>query len=244
MKALSILLFLCLFTLLGGLRAQPRFITHGKIEFEKRTNQHSLLDEESVWDEMMKKEFPKFASTYFDLYFDEHTSLYKPGREPENNKIHWALNYMSNIVYKDLDHGTALTQKSIFGSDYLITDSLRNVTWKISAEPRTIAGFECHKAVGKVFDSVVVIAYYTDEIIPSSGPESFQGLPGMILGLAIPRMHTTWYATKLELVDIGAKDLALPKEGKKTTGPLFKEQMKEFLKNNDWLKKLSWQMLI
>jgi GLPGLI family protein len=244
MKALRLIPFLCLFAALGGLKAQPKFITHGKIEFEKRTNQHSLLDEESVWDELMKKEYPKFASTYYDLYFNEQGSLYKPGREPENNKIHWALNYLSNIVYKDLEHGSTLTQKNLFGSDYLIRDSLQKVDWKLSSEPRTIAGFECRKAVGKVFDSVIVIAYYTDEIVPSTGPESFNGLPGMILGLAIPRMHTTWYATKLELVDVGAKELTPPKEGKKITGAEFKGQMSEFLKNNDWLKKLSWQMLI
>ena len=154
------------------------------------------------------------------------------------------MNYLSNTVYKDLEHGNTLTQKSLFGSDYLISDSLQKVEWKISTEPRTIAGFECRKAVGKIFDSVIVIAYYTDEIVPSTGPESFNGLPGMILGLAIPRMHTTWYATKLELVDVGAKELTPPKEGKKITGPQFKGQMSEFLKNNDWLKKLSWQMLI
>ena len=50
-----------------------------------------------------------------------------------------------------------------------------------------------------VMDSIVVIAFYTDEILTSGGPESFNGLPGMIMGLAIPRLHTTWYATKLAL---------------------------------------------
>jgi GLPGLI family protein len=117
------------------------------------------------------------------------------------------------------------------------------IDWKITNEPRTIAGFECRKAVARIFDSVVVIAFYTDEIMPSSGPESFGGLPGMILGLAIPRLHTTWYATKLELIDVSGQIIA-PKEGKKYTGDQYKSEMKNFMDRNEWLKKIAWQMTI
>ncbi len=97
---------------------------------------------------------------------------------------------------------------------YLLSNPLRKIDWKIGSEIRKIAGFDCRKAVGKIMDSIIVIAFYSDEIIPSGGPESFTGLPGMILGLAIPRMHATWYATKLELIDISDKDLQAPKKAK------------------------------
>jgi GLPGLI family protein len=125
----------------------------------------------------------------------------------------------------------------------LVADSTIKIDWKITSEPRTIAGFECRKAVARIFDSVVVIAFYTDEIIPSSGPESFGGLPGMILGLAIPRLHTTWYATKLELIDVSGQIIA-PREGKKYTGDQYKSEMKNFMERNEWLKKIAWQMVI
>jgi len=36
----------------------------------------------------------------------------------------------------------------------------------------------------------------------------------MILGIAIPKMHTTWYATKLQLIDVADKDFTLPKKEK------------------------------
>ncbi len=240
MKKIFFLLVLCV----GFNTLSAQFITSGKIEFEKRTNQHSLLEDESMWDDMMRKNLPKFAVTYFDLYFDEKKSLFKTGRDPDNRMIHWGLSYISNIVYKNLENSTFVNQKNIFGSDFLISDSLQHIDWKITNEPRTIAGFECRKAVGRVFDSIVVIAFYTEEIIPSTGPESFGGLPGMILGLAIPRMHTTWYATKLEVVPVTAKDVAAPKDGKKFTNQQFRNEMKDILKEREWLKKLSWQMLI
>ena len=41
--------------------------------------------------------------------------------------------------------------------------------------------------------------------------ESFNGLPGMILGLAIPRLSETIYATKLELV---TTQITVPAQGK------------------------------
>jgi len=224
--------------------AKGQFITSGKIEFERRTNQHSMLEDEDMWDEMMKENMPKFAITYYDLIFDENKSLYQLGREPADKRVHWALNYITNIVYKDLQLSTITTQKNIFGSDYLISDSIPHTEWKITNEPRTIAGFECRKAVCRIFDSIVVIAFYTDEIIPSNGPESFGGLPGMILGLAIPKLHTTWYATKLELVNQPPKSIVAPKDGKKYSIPQFRNEMDQLIKQREWLKKISFQMLI
>ena len=229
--------------LLLTMHGKAQFIRAGKIEFERRTNQHSMLEEENMWDNMIKDQLPKFAVTYYDLYFNEGKSLYREGREPENKMIHWSINYITNTVYRELDKDIRISKKNLFGSEYLVTDSVLKIDWRITAEPRTIAGFECRKAIGKIFDSVVVIAFYSDEIIPSAGPESFSGLPGMILGLAIPRLHTTWYATKLEVIDPAAQ-LVPPKEGKKYNGSQFKKELTEMLKTNEWLKKISWQTLI
>ncbi len=94
-----------------------------------------------------------------------------------------------NTILTKLDSGTSVTQKHVFNEMFLISDSIRKINWKITPEIRKINGFDCRKAVGRVFDSIVVIAFYTDEIVPSGGPECFTGLPGMILGVAIPRMH-------------------------------------------------------
>lgn len=42
------------------------------------------------------------------------------------------------------------------------------------------------------------ICFYTDDILVTGGPEGIHGLPGLILGVGIPRLHTTWFATKVE----------------------------------------------
>ena len=212
--------------------AQQIFITKGKIEYERKTNQHAFMEENSVWDEMAKKNMPKFITFYFDLIFKDGKTIYKTGREPETRQPKfWGVFAADNTIATNLDSGTSVTQKSVYGDMFLISDSVRKIDWKIQSEIREIAGFECRKAVGKIMDSIVVIAFYTDEIIPSGGPESFNGLPGMILGIAIPRMHTTWYATKLELEEVREKDLEAPKRGKKYTGANFRVEVKNILKN-------------
>ena len=64
-------------------------------------------------------------------------------------------------------------------------------------------------------DSSRVYAWYADEIIPGFGPESFNGLPGMILGLATEDGGTIYFAKKVEIVKPNAEVFLLPKTKKK-----------------------------
>jgi GLPGLI family protein len=229
MKKITILLLV--FDCLLGSGVSAQFISKGLIEYEKRTNQHALMDENSMWDAAVKKSVPQFVTAYFDLRFDRNHTFYKPGREPDTKQNSWGSLSIENQVATNLDSNTVVTSKAIEGGTYLLSGKTRDIQWKIGSEVRTIAGFECRKAVGRIMDTVVVIAFYTDEILPSGGPESFSGLPGMILGIAIPRLHTTWYATKLQLVDVTPNDLAAPKKGKKVDMDDFQKQMKSTMEN-------------
>lgn len=226
-----IIYLIVLISISPALQAQQQFIAQGKIEYERKTNQHAFMDESSVWDEMAKKNLPKFVTFYYDLTFKGERTMYKLGRDPDTKQNkYWGIFDSENTILTHLDSNRSLTQRSIYGDNYLVTDSLRNIEWKITPEIRKIAGFDCRKAVGRVMDSIVVIAFYTDEIVTTGGPESFNGLPGMILGLAIPRLHTTWYATKLALVEVTDKDLVSPRKGKKMTGTDYRTEVKTILK--------------
>ena len=133
----------------------------------------------------------------------------------------------------------------LFDNTFLIQDSSRKIDWRITGEQRTIAGFECRKAVGRIMDSVYVIAFYTDQITTNGGPESFNGLPGMILGVAIPRINTTWFATKLELVEVKPQDLTAPVKGKKVDQASLLKQLQGPMK--DWGKsgqRNIWKIMI
>ncbi|MDQ6815198.1 MAG: GLPGLI family protein [Bacteroidota bacterium] len=213
-----------MFISMVSVNAQQIFIEKGKIEFERVTNVHKRLEdqmdgEDNSFYDALKKQLPQLKSSYFDLYFDHDKTLYTPGREVEvARKVpDWLAGPAEdNIVYSDLGAHIFNSQKTVFETTYNIQDSLRKAEWKITSDTRTIAGFECRKATTTIMDSVFVFAFYTDQIVTRGGPESFAGLPGMILGVAIPRMHTTWFATKLVTSDPKLNALAPPKKGKKT----------------------------
>lgn len=231
-----IIFLLPLLSLFVLVNSQQVFIKQGKIEYERKTNSHRLYftGEEGSWVDQFKKLVPQFKVNYFDLFFTEDKSVYKPGREVDEQKSGFFESPAGeNIVYKDLKQQTGISQKQVFESQFLVTDSIRNQQWKILPETREIAGFTCHKAVSKICDSVVVVAFYTDEIIPSTGPESFAGLPGMILELAIPRLYTTWTATKVEnLTPTDEKKMIPPTKGKKASEKELMEKIKDGIK--DW----------
>ena len=121
-----------------------------------------------------------------------------------------------------------------------------NIDWKlVPNETKEIAGFNCRKAVGKIFDSVYVFAFYTDEITTSGGPMGIHGLPGMILGITIPRMFTSWIATKLQLVDVNLKSIVAPVKGKKKIALELKSTVEKATKDwGTWGQQSVWNIFL
>jgi GLPGLI family protein len=108
-----------------------------------------------------------------------------------------------NTVFTDFKSSEVMIVKNVFGEDIAVKDDQSGILWKFTNEVRDIAGYECRRANGLIGDSVYVVAFYSVEIIPKGGPESFSGLPGMILGVALPHENVTWFATRLELGEAG-----------------------------------------
>lgn len=212
------------------------FLFQGKIEFEKRVNSYALLDDDNTWSDLQKKTMSKFKVTYFDLYFSKNKTMYQPGREnPDNNKQSFFDNdgaAAENVVYADLDSSKSVSQKKVFETVFLIQDSTRRIQWKITDETRVIAGFNCRRANAIIMDSIYVVAFYTDDIPTSGGPESFNGLPGMILGVSMPHQHVTWFATKVSATPVTAAQLKVPTKGKKVSNASMRDALKEAMK--DW----------
>lgn len=230
MKTIAIFLFCSIAA--THVQAQTRFLSEGRIEFEKKLNLHSQFSADDTWFAEIKKNLPQFKVSYFELSFAGNTTLFKPGREnPDNNKLWFQEPAEDNVIYSELDKHHAVSQKNIFEKTFLVNDSTRSINWKITDEKRTIAGFECRRANALILDSIYIVAFYTDEILTPGGPESFSGLPGMILGLAIPHEHVTWFATKLYTVPMPASELKAPLKGSKTTNAGMKEYIQSSLKN-------------
>jgi GLPGLI family protein len=217
--------FLLLLILIAAAQtADAQYTAQGKIEFERRVNIHRQMDDMASesgggWFEKMKAQIPKFTTSYFDYSFTLNSSLYKPGREPDvaPPKMFGNSPAAENTVYTDFRQKKVVANKQVFEEKFLVVDSMRKMQWKIIDEVRTIANYKCRKAVGRICDSVYVVAFYTEDIMVSGGPEMFSGLPGMILEIAIPRLYSTWIATKIEVTQPLAADIKAPEKGKKVT---------------------------
>ena len=194
------------------------YVTKVKIEFEKKVNVYRSLEGGGGNMEEFKAKIPKYNISYFSFTYANGQSLYKFDHDnSQGTPMGFSMTSPSNSIFVDYNTKQTVTRKSIIGQDYLIKDSLSNVKWRITKETRTIAGYECRKAIGVIYDTVYVVAFYCEQFVMPAGPEAVQGLPGMILGLAIPRYNTTWFATKVELANFNETEIVPPAKGKKTT---------------------------
>lgn len=197
----KILVFFVLTSSAHFLKAQDIFISHGKITFEKKMNLIRTLENSGLPEEA-KEKMQKYSSSSWEFLFDQKKSIYRPGKDGSETKpeglFFFLTNKSSNELYTDYSKNQRIIKRAVMNDDYLLTDTIPRLNWKIMHEVRNIAGYECRKAIGIIQDTIYVIAFYTDNILLRGGPEGFSGLPGTILGLAIPRYHTTWFATKVE----------------------------------------------
>jgi GLPGLI family protein len=245
MKKIFFVLILFGFTKI--LSAQAQFFSTVKIEYEKTVYMKQLVKAiEPEWYERIKDRLPETSISYFDFIGDTTRSIFKPGREVAYDPRAFLQGIADkNVVYNDYRTHTTITQKPVFEETFLVQDSLINIKWKLTADTRTIAGFDCRKAIGFIDDSIAVFAFYTDEILINAGPESANGLPGMILGMGIPRIHTTWFATKVEVNGIDLRKVTPATKGKKVDRKTMISSLDKVLKEwGDYGKNLVFNYVI
>ena len=211
-----------------------QFINKAIIEFEVKANIKKTMGNNS-FEEMIKDNLPTFKTGYYTFTFADNKSIYKFDRWEYKSKlpVFFRESDEENVWYYNYNTGKFNMQKNVWGSNFNVEDSIPGLQWKLTNENRMIAGFNCRKAAAKIFDSVYVFAFYTDEITIPGGPCSINGLPGMILGLTIPRLFTSWVATKVILNGV-EENLIKPVAVKKSyTTRILKSTIEDRVK--DWI---------
>ena len=174
------------------------------------------LQEGNTWFEQNKDRYPVSMLNYYEFTGDTARSIYQPGKDvPLDPRVWYRPVGDKNIVYTDYQRGISISQKPVFEETFLVEDSLAKIKWKLTSDVRNIAGYDCRKAVGILNDSIAIFAFYSDELLVNGGPEGIHGLPGMILGMGIPRLHATWFATKVEVNGVSMKKVVPATKGKK-----------------------------
>lgn len=187
-------------------------ITAGKITFERKTNLLKRFNDPNMIRWLGEKNKTKID--LFDLYFNDSISIFIPHDIEGNDELSWATN--RNTVYQNINQESRLSILNVWGENLYVQDSLVKRQWKITESKRKIGKYECRKAIWEVNDSTRIYAWFSDEIIPSIGPETFTGLPGAILGVANEDGGVIYFAKTIEIQNPDMIALA-PKIGKNKT---------------------------
>jgi len=196
--------FFCLFSLCSYSQ-----ITAGKITFERKTNLLKRFKDPNMARWLGDKDKTKIDM--FELYFNDTISVFLPTETAFKDDMSWATN--KNTIYQNSKTNSRLSILSVWGENIYIQDSLVKRTWKITDSKRTIGKYECRKAIWEANDSTRLYAWYSEDIIPSVGPETFTGLPGAILGLATEDGGVIYFAKTVEVIK-PEFDKIIPKTGK------------------------------
>jgi GLPGLI family protein len=204
------ILFLIIFLAFGFISNAQ--ITAGKITFERKTNLLKRFNDPNMIRWLGEKNKTKID--LFDLYFNDSISIFIPHDIEGNDELSWATN--RNTVYQNINQESRLSILNVWGENLYVQDSLVKRQWKITESKRKIGKYECRKAIWEVNDSTRIYAWFSDEIIPSIGPETFTGLPGAILGVANEDGGVIYFAKTIEIQNPDMIALA-PKIGKNKT---------------------------
>ena len=203
-------LFLVLLMSLSSMA--QNYISEGKIVFERRTNLEKRFkgQEKNRW--MRNADLSKPKIDMFELLITDSISIFKPIESDEPDDRAWFT--MKNTTVQNFSKGNRQQEFNLMGTAVNLEDVLKNRTWRMTESKREIAGYNCRQALWVANDSVRIYAWYAEELLTSTGPETFNGLPGTILGLAIEDGGVVYFAKEVKSQKVNISE-HIPKVKKK-----------------------------
>jgi GLPGLI family protein len=207
----------------------------GTIFYERKIDVHRHID-----DEQMKAMVPQFQTGQYELFYRDSVCVYNVVPHDEapdpfdnqagGNRIVMRFNGPGDagILYRNFTTGQLFEQTTLADVEYIITDTIRSIPWKLSTDTLTILGHLCKKATATgIRNNIPIVAWYCEDILLPVGPDRYGGLPGAILKLDMDNGGTVFTATRLSpAVDV--KSLKAP-SGKMITRAAFEKKMDEIL---------------
>ena len=241
---------------------QPK-IKEGKVIYE-RTVQMQINFQ--GMDEEMARRLPRTRTDHFELSFAGNQSLWQqlPSMNEEANTFSGGgpgaggqvIMFRGGpgaggVVYNNFETAKRIEQQEMNSKNYLITDSIRKLSWKLTNETKTMMGYLVRKATAMQYgtrpamsmengtmkremrpDTATVVAWFTTDIPVPAGP-MFQGnLPGLVLELDMNNGRVVYKAVEISQKPGNIKE---PKSGKPITAEEFRKEnekmMEEMMKN-------------
>ena len=214
-------------------------------------------------EQMMEKMKKAFEKTYI-LSFSNSESVYQEEEKLETPNVSGSVKVRlfsgsdRSKLYKNLKEQQYVSEEDIFGKEFLITDSLQKMNWKMMDEQKKIGEYTCYKAqliipvseedwqryeankqkkeVGKTTfldmkapKESIIEAWYTLDIPVANGPAKYWGLPGLILELH--EENTIFLCTKIIINPKDKIEIKAPKNGKEVSQKEFNAIQEKKLKS-------------
>jgi len=209
---------------------------HGaRIVFERKTNLYKKFAKDRDVTRWLKEE-DKIKVDNFELFISDTFSLFRPQESELRENLSWATS--KNTVYQNFRTGSRYLVKPMWGEELHLTDTLFRRQWKIGSSTRKIAGYTCRKASWQANDSTTIYAWFSYDLVPSTGPESFYGLPGTILGVATENGGVVYFAKTVEILAVPPATFLLPKKKKIYTVKELKADLTKQYGHEKWFKGL------
>jgi len=237
-------------------------VKEGKILYERTMQmQIRINDDNPAFQNMI----PKERKDKFELLFTEGKSLWQPVEDDGQNdetsfgdgggmRMVFRMPGADDISFHNITDGKKTDQRELAGKTFIISDSIRKMSWKVAGETKIILGHNCMKATSqrmqesfrmtmdngeakreKVMDTMNIVAWFTSEIPGSFGPDMYQGqLPGTILEIDINNGRSSFKAVEIS-PKIDVAKVKEPSKGKKATAEEFAKErekmMQEMMQN-------------
>jgi len=172
--------------------------------------------------------------------FKEEAKLDAPGTSGSR----WGRSNGQGSIYKNTKDKKMIEDVEQFSKRFLVAEDMEQFQWEMGMESKKIGQYTCYKATlikedttvdwgsifrrgGKKKDSVktkevipakkmlTVTAWYTPQIPVSTGPDTYYGLPGLILELNAGRM--TMLCTEVSISSKEVLEIKAPNKGKEVS---------------------------
>lgn len=248
----KLFLLACLATGLGA-SAQMK---EGKVIYE-RTMQMRVR----VSNPELAERIPQSRTDQFELLFANNQTLWQflPQTEENDGTVSgggmvFRMVGNNDVVYTNLADRKRVEQRELFDRQYLVEDSLRSLSWKLSDETKTLLGYTARKATAERIstrsqmtmengqmkrqelpDTSQIVAWFTTDIPVAAGPGEYQGqLPGLILELDMNRGRVVFRAVEVS-PKVKVADIKEPRKGKRMSQEAYAKErdqlMQEMQKN-------------
>ena len=143
----------------------------------------------------------------------------------ESGNSHWRRMRPVMRVYRAIPNQQVVEQQEVFDKKFLITEESERRKWKMTGKQERILEHACQQAVSAPNDSTTIIAWFSPQIPVASGPDSYGGLPGMILKVNLNDGERVITATEVRLGGVVQGEIVKPEKGKEVTRAEFTKIM-------------------